>query len=191
MRCVAIGWLSDEAFVFVKRLQAGNLYTRMRWQHSDAMQCVALGWLSDEAFVFVKCLQAVYIYTRMRWQHSDAMRCSRLVEWWCFFICKSLQAVTKTHACRPRNPRLKDAHTGTKRRVDDTMINRDSVISGTARMRWQHSDANRARNPRFYFVHASTKPRFRTKMRHQKSGIPCSGCDALLSVGWVMRLLYL
>ncbi len=33
----------------------------------------------------------------------------------------------------------------------------------------------RARNPRFYFVHVSTKPRFLTKKRHQKSGIPCSG----------------
>jgi hypothetical protein len=33
--------------------------------------------------------------------------------------------------------------------------------------------AIRARNPRFYFVHASTKPRFLTKMRRQKSGIPC------------------
>jgi hypothetical protein len=33
---------------------------------------------------------------------------------------------------------------------------------------------SRALNPRFYFVHAGTKPRFLTKMRHQKSGIPCS-----------------
>ncbi len=53
------------------------------------------------------------------------------------------------------------------------------------------NDTTRARNPRFYFVHAriaGTKPRFLTKMRHQKSGIPCSAHDdALLFVG-TMRL---
>jgi hypothetical protein len=27
MRCVALGWLSDDAFVFVKSLQAVYLYT--------------------------------------------------------------------------------------------------------------------------------------------------------------------
>ena len=32
---------------------------------------------------------------------------------------------------RPLNPRLKDAHTVTKRRLDDKMDNRDSGISGT------------------------------------------------------------
>ncbi len=44
------------------------------------------------------------------------------------------------------------------------------------RFRWVVLEAlsSRARNPRFYFVHASTKPRFLAKMRHQKSGIPCS-----------------
>ncbi len=41
----------------------------------------------------------------------------------------------------------------------------------------QDANATRARNPRFYFVHAITKPRFLTKMRHQKSGIPCSECN--------------
>ncbi len=34
----------------------------------------------------------------MIWQHGDSMRFSRLVDWWCFCICKSLQALTKTHA---------------------------------------------------------------------------------------------
>ncbi len=36
-----------------------------------------------------------------------------------------------TAATRPRNPRLQDAHTGAKRRLDDKMDNRDSGISGT------------------------------------------------------------
>jgi hypothetical protein len=34
---------------------------------------------------------------------------------------------------RPRNPRFKDAHAGTKRRLKAKTINRDSGISGTAR----------------------------------------------------------
>ncbi len=55
------------------------------------------------------------------------------------------------------------------------------------RTRWHDDDALlfswmvafSSRNPRFYFVHAriaGTKPRFLTKMRHPKSGIPCYGC---------------
>ncbi len=34
-------------------------------------------------------------------------------------------------ACRPRNPRFKDVHTGTKRRLGDKKSNRDSGISGS------------------------------------------------------------
>jgi hypothetical protein len=37
-----------------------------------------------------------------------------------------------SHVARPRNPRFKDAHAGTKRRLKAKTINRDSGISGTA-----------------------------------------------------------
>ncbi len=48
--------------------------------------------------------------------------------------------------------------------------------------RWVYKDTNarddmttmRCTESPIYFVHASSKPRFLTKMRHQKSGIPCS-----------------
>ncbi len=37
-----------------------------------------------------------------------------------------------SHLLRPRNPRFKDAHAGTKRSLKAKTINRDSGISGTA-----------------------------------------------------------
>jgi hypothetical protein len=59
IRCVALGWLIDDAFVFVKSWQA--VYKT----HNTVIRCVALGWLLDDAFVFVKSWQAVYKYKSM------------------------------------------------------------------------------------------------------------------------------
>ncbi len=86
-------------------------------------------------------------------------------------------------ATRPRNPRFKDAHTGTKRRLDVKTSNLDSGISGSV--------CNRARNLRFLMPLFGQKTGFRARMNEIKSGIPCSGlqddyknialrCDALL-----------
>jgi hypothetical protein len=47
------------------------------------------------------------------------------------FFVRYMTSVYDRVGPRPRNPRLKDAHTGTKRRLDDKMDHRDSGISGT------------------------------------------------------------
>jgi hypothetical protein len=64
-------------------------------------------------------------------------RCNGLM---CVFLssqsCKYYTKYKATHRChlmrRPRNPRFKDAHAGTKRSLKAKTINRDSGISGTA-----------------------------------------------------------
>ncbi len=96
LRCVASCCLSDDAFVFVKRLQA--VYKTHAWDENTAMRCVVLCCLSDDAFVFVKRLQAVY--KTHAWDENTAMRCVDVC--WlsddAFVFVKSLQAVSKTHA---------------------------------------------------------------------------------------------
>ncbi len=77
----------------------------------------------------------------MRCQHCDAMRCSRLVEWWCFCICKSMQAVTKPHAWddnRARNPRFFTPIFGQKPGFRARM---NEIKSGIPCSGWQHCDA--------------------------------------------------
>ena len=64
MRCVAIGWLSDDAFVFVK---VCKLYLQNHTHEMTTLRCdaFAIGWLSVDAFVFVKSLQVYAPQTKI------------------------------------------------------------------------------------------------------------------------------
>jgi hypothetical protein len=95
MRCVALGWLIHEAFVFVKVCKLLQIHTHeMTTRWCDVL--LSVGWLMMLFFI-CKSLQALYLYTRMRWQHGDAMRCYRLVAWWCFCICKRFASSLPLH----------------------------------------------------------------------------------------------
>jgi hypothetical protein len=58
--------------------------------------------------------------------------CDVLFFWDATLYCNNFARwLQKRVATRPRNPRFKDAHAGTKRRLKAKTINRDSGISGT------------------------------------------------------------
>jgi hypothetical protein len=82
MRCVALDWLIDDAFVFVKHLQAVYLYTSMRWKHGDSMRCSRLvhWWCVCICKTFASCL---HLHTHeMCWVFGDAtIFCNNFTRW--------------------------------------------------------------------------------------------------------------